>query len=153
MKKKTVLTVLACVCVLAAVLYVSLAPPGYASVLEANWGISLPREAQCKELYAKDTGPSFHGDGVRYHVFSYKHEDFMEWMLNWRPPSHTLGTRYYGSAEQAARAWLDEIGVPEGRRPDYSACDWRYLQKTYHNEALFFLDREQNLLYVIENLI
>lgn len=43
----------------------------YSSVLQANWDISLPSAAKCDQIYAKDSGASFHGDGVRFHVFTY----------------------------------------------------------------------------------
>lgn len=41
----------------------------YTKVLEVNWGIDLP-EAGAKEVYAFSE-PSFHGDGIRYHVIDY----------------------------------------------------------------------------------
>ena len=45
--------------------------PSYASTIKSNWNISLPIKAVLTETYEKDSGASFHGDGVRYHVFSY----------------------------------------------------------------------------------
>ncbi|MBQ6865080.1 MAG: hypothetical protein IJO14_12690 [Clostridia bacterium] len=51
--------------------------PSYASVIKSNWDISLPIKAVLTETYEKDSGASFHGDGVRYHVFSYKYEEII----------------------------------------------------------------------------
>lgn len=42
----------------------------YLKVIRNNWGLSLP--AGCVEVYEIDSGPSFHGDGERYHVFKYR---------------------------------------------------------------------------------
>ena len=42
----------------------------YASTIEKNWGLRLPDGY--REVYSADTGASFHGDGVRYHVFQYE---------------------------------------------------------------------------------
>lgn len=41
----------------------------YTRVLKINWDIELPT-AGAKEIYAYSE-PSFHGDGIRYHVIDY----------------------------------------------------------------------------------
>ena len=41
----------------------------YAQVVNLNWELDLPAEAT--RLYETDSGPSFHGDGERYHVLGY----------------------------------------------------------------------------------
>ena len=40
----------------------------YADVLRANWGLVLPENAGLALVYEKDSGESFHGDGVRFSV-------------------------------------------------------------------------------------
>ena len=57
--------------------------PGYASALRLNWGISLPILARPSLCYEADSGPSFLGDGIRYHVFSYRYEDPVSLMFAW----------------------------------------------------------------------
>ena len=53
----------------------------YTEIIQLNWDIKLPKP--CKEIYAVDSGASFHGDGERYHIFEYKNEDDINLSLNW----------------------------------------------------------------------
>ena len=82
MKKKRILLIVLIALISVWTIYKSIVP-SYASVLEANWDIKLPIKAFCKEVYKADTGPSFHGDGIRYHVFSYKNDSPIENMVFW----------------------------------------------------------------------
>ena len=82
MKKKRILLAILVALISTWTIYKSIAP-SYFSVLETNWGIELPVKAICKEVYSEDTGPSFHGDGIRYHVFSYFKSSEIEKMLPW----------------------------------------------------------------------
>lgn len=38
----------------------------YSNIIQANWEVELPLEY--KEIYSIDSGPSFLGDGKRYHI-------------------------------------------------------------------------------------
>lgn len=125
--------------------------PSYSSTLEANWGISLPRRARLTEIYQKDSGASYHGDGVRYHVFSYKYEDYIDLMFAWPPTKYP--TNYYATTSEASEAWLDEIAVPAEERPDYSKCSSWHKSQEDNSEIIFFWDSEQNRLYIVENFI
>ena len=123
----------------------------YSRVIEANWGISLPWKARLTEIYKKDAGASFHGDGVRYHVYSYKYEDYIDLMFAWPPTEYP--TNYYATTSEAAEVWLDEIDVPAEERPDYEkCCSWHKSQED-NSEIIFFWDSEQNRLYIVENFI
>ena len=125
--------------------------PSYASTIKSNWNISLPIKAVLTETYEKDSGASFHGDGVRYHVFSYKYEDYIDLMFAWTPNEHK--TKFYPTTREAAEAWLDEIDVPADERPDYSKCySWSKSQDD-NSEIIFFWDNNLNKLYIVENFI
>ena len=125
--------------------------PSYASTIKSNWDISLPIKAVLTETYEKDSGASFHGDGVRYHVFSYKYEDYIDLMFAWTPNEHK--TNFYPTTREAAEAWLDEIDVPADERPDYSKCySWSKSQDD-NSEIIFLCDNELNKLYIVENFI
>ena len=84
-----------------AVIGVSKLLPSYSSTLEATWGISLPWKARLTEIYQQDSGASFHGDGVRYHVFSYKYEDYIDLMFAWPPTEYP--TNYYATTSEAIK--------------------------------------------------
>lgn len=55
----------------------------YTAVVELNWGLSLPESRE--EVYKTDSGPSFHGDGTRYHVLQYAVGSGIESALPGRP--------------------------------------------------------------------
>ena len=125
--------------------------PSYASTIKSNWDISLPIKAVLTETYEKDSGASFHGDGVRYHVFSYKYEDYIDLMFAWTPNEHK--TNFYLTTREATEAWLDEIDVPADERPDYSkCCSWSKSQDD-NSEIIIFWDNELNKLFIVENFI
>ena len=125
--------------------------PSYASTIKSNWDISLPIKAVLTETYEKDSGASFHGDGVRYHVFSYKYEDYIDLMFAWTPNEHK--TNFYPTTREAAEVWLDEIDVPADERPDYSKCySWSKSQDD-NSKIIIFWDNELNKLFIVENFI
>ena len=127
------------------------AAPSYDELLEKNWGITLPWQAQLTEVYASDSGSSFHGDGVRCHVFSYKYEHYVDLMLAWAPMEQK--TIFYPTSSAASEAWLDEIHVPKEWRPEYrKCCSWHQSQPD-NSEILIFWDNGANLLYVIEKFL
>ena len=150
MKKKAIITVVACI-ILFAVLSILKLFPSYASTIKSNWDISLPIKAVLTETYEKDSGSSFHGDGVRYHIFSYKYEDYIDLMFAWTPNEHK--TNFYPTTREAAEVWLDEIDVPADERPDYSkCCSWSKSQDD-NSEIIIFGDNELNKLFIVENFI
>ena len=148
-KKKSGFIVIAMVIVLVAVSVPKV--PAYSMAMEAKWGISLPFKALCSQVYEKDSGPSFLGDGIRYHVFEYRYEDYIDLIFAWSAAEHE--TLHFASVSEAADAWLDEIEVPEDRRPDYEACGSWHRSKKDSSEIIFFWDSERNLIYVVENFL
>ena len=70
----------------------------YSTALEINWGISLPSQASLSEVYAKTSGSSFHGDGIRYHVFTYQDAASVASILFIRPPFRLRGPRRIDAA-------------------------------------------------------
>ena len=150
MKKKAVIAV-AVLIMLFVVIGILRLFPSYSFTIKSNWDISLPIKAVLNEIYEKDSDASFHGDGVRYHVFSYKYEDYIDLMFAWTPNEHK--TNFYPTTLEAAQAWLDEIDVPAEERPDYEkCCSWSKSQDD-NSEIIFLWDNELNRLYIIENFI
>ena len=149
--KKRIITVVACILLLVGIVCWQVMPPSYSRIIESNWGITLPWKARLTEIYEKDSGASFHGDGVRYHVFSYKYEDYIDLMFAWPPTEYP--TNYYATTSEAAEAWLDEIAVPAEERPDYAKCSSWHKSQEDNSEIIFFWDSEQNRLYIVENFI
>lgn len=149
--KKRKLLIAVVVLLVLAVVGVSKLLSSYSFTMEANWGIWLPWKARLTEIYQKDSGAGFHGDGVRYHVFSCKYEDYIDLMFEWLPTEYP--TNFYTSASEAAEAWLDEIDVPAEERPDHQKCCSWHMSREDNSEIILFWDSEQNHLYIVENFI
>ena len=150
MKKIKILIIIAIIVIMIVTIVRSIVPP-YSSVLEANWGFELPVKALLKEVYNQDDGPSFHGDGVRYHVFSYRYEDYIDLMFTWRHmESNTL---HYATYSEAADVWLSELDIPKEQYPDYENCFYWYLNADDNSEMIIFWNPEINRLYIVENII
>ena len=160
MKKKRILLVVLIALISVWTIYKSIVP-SYASVLEANWDIELPIKAFCKEVYEADTGPSFHGDGIRYHVFSYKNDSPIENMVSWSDVngktlawSQTEGEeKIYQTYSEASDIWLNELDISAEQYPDYDACFCRYKNAHDNSEIIIFWNPEINRLYIVENII
>ena len=123
----------------------------YNTTLEANWEISIPSKASYSEIYSKDSGPSFHGDGIRYHIFSYKDHSYVKEMLEWK--SDEKDTIFYGNYSNTVNVWLDTIAVPYEYRPDYSECMFWYDSQDDNSEIIILWDKENSYLYVVESFL
>ena len=150
MKKSTIIAILLTLIIIL-ILGVFELFPTYSFIIKSNWGISLPTKAVLTETYKQDSGTSFHGDGVRYHIFSYKYEDYIDLMFAWSPNEHK--TTDYPTTREASEAWLDEINVPTDKRPDYSNCSSWSKSQNDNSEIIFFWDSDLNKLYIIEKFI
>ena len=123
----------------------------YNTSLEANWKISIPSKSHYSEIYSKDLGPSFHGDGIRYHIFSYKDHSYVAEMLDWE--SNEKETIYYGNYSDTVNVWLDKIEVPVEYRPNYSECFFWYNSKNDNSEIIILWDKENSTIYVVESFL
>ena len=160
MKQKRILLAVLVALISVWTIYKSIVP-SYASVLEANWGVELPVRALCKEVYKADTGPSFHGDGIRYHVFSYKNVSPIEDMVSWSDVngntlawSQTEGEeKRYQTYREATDLWLSELDIPQEQYPDYDDCFCWYKNAHDNSEIIVFRNPEINRLYIVEKMI
>lgn len=55
----------------------------YSFTLYLNCGVKIPLSIDYSITYEKDSGESFHGDGVFYDVLSYENEKSISDFLNW----------------------------------------------------------------------
>lgn len=122
----------------------------YEYVMKNNWGIVIPAKAGLHEIYSKDTGASFHGDGTRYHVFSYKEDNEILNLFDWN--TNNQQTRHYKSVEETLNNWLEEIGVSDSERPDFDSCVYWY-ETQLDDEILILWDKNKKCLYVVEDFM
>ena len=54
----------------------------YILELKAHWNINVPIANRI--IYTADSGPSFHGDGVRYAILHFKNTKKIEKMFKWQ---------------------------------------------------------------------
>jgi len=123
----------------------------YSRILHANWGFTWPTAAHCSEIYQKDSGASFQGDGIRYHVFSCKESTSIDQLFEWQ--SEQNETNYHDSFVDAVDDWLDEIEVPLAQRPDYNACLFWYESQADGSEIIVFWDQNKHNLYTVESFL
>lgn len=149
MKKKVI-------CILVLALLVSLIVLiwnmlNYSMVLKHNWGISLPFYARFSKIYDKSSESSFHGDGIRYHIYAYKDEKYVNSMFEWMSTEHS--TIFYLSFSEAINNWLQEIDVPKEYYPNYDHCIYWYEKQDDNSEIIIILNNFENKLYIVESLL
>jgi hypothetical protein len=116
----------------------------YTEIIQLNWDIKLPKP--CKEIYAVDSGASFHGDGERYHIFEYKNEDDINLSLNWENSKNI-------EIELAIKKVLNNLNVSRENMPNFED-NYKYYSKTKKDSSKIYFVFFPNIkkLYVIEDI-
>ena len=125
----------------------------YFSALNINWDLSFPEKGGFIEIYAKDSGASFLGDGIRYHAFSCSDSGQVENLLPWLPQPTTQATNFYPTLQEAADAWLNELQIPKEERPTPESCQIWYAARPDRSELLVFWDSKLQRIYIVENFL
>ncbi len=123
----------------------------YSNVLKVNWNIELPNNSNIKEIYSANSDSSFHGDGIRYHIFSYQNEDKIGELFNWFIEEKE--TIFYSSYSESVNNWLSEIKVPQENYPNYSNCKYWYSKQDDNSEIIILWDSKENKLYIVESFL
>ena len=121
-----------------------LSKPTYLHIIRLNWEVDLP--AGCAQLYERDTGPSFHGDGVRYHVFAYHRTPKLT--DDWRAEPLTETQR------QQVKDLISKLQVDGADAPDFDRVTHTLTRRQRDNSTLYMLYMaDDQSLYVIEHFI
>lgn len=139
------------VCILATAIFAWNRLSDYSRVLSANWEFTIPSGAAYSEIYAEDEGVSSHGDGVRYHVFSYKNDEPIDEMCEWQ--SAEGNTKFNERYSSAAEKWLDRLGVSSEKRPNYGECLYWYSSHRDNSEIIVFRDKSKGRIYTVESFL
>lgn len=117
----------------------------YTAVVEVNWALSLPESLE--EIYKTDSGPSFHGDGERYHVLQYAVGSGIESAIPWQTPPVDA------AVVEAAEALMDHLEVPDRLRPDLDECCWYTAvdPSDSRNHLYLLFDPSTLELYILES--
>ena len=122
----------------------------YSNVLKINWNIELPKNT-IKEIYSANSNASFHGDGIRYHIFSYKNENKIEELFNWSIEEKE--TIFYSSYSESVNNWINKIKVSKENYPNYSNCKYWYEKQDDNSEIIILWDSKENKLYIVESFL
>lgn len=118
----------------------------YADCMNRNWHLNLPETDV--EIYVKDSGASFTGDGIRYHILQYDEEsaDIILKSFDWE--AGELDSELADKMEE----WLDSISVPLEDRPKQN--EWKHTtllrKEDTRDHLIMFFDEDTNQLYVVE---
>lgn len=119
---------------------------GYERIIHLNWELSLPRSSGC--LYETDSGASFHGDGLRYHVLEYASDSGLAEALEKQ-------TEERSPAECPAAEIWEALSVPTDWQPDLTAC--RCFTKAHptdgRNQLWLLLSADGTRLYAAESFL
>lgn len=152
MKKKNLITVLLAIIISLFLLFLVVVYNftkefnNYTNIVDTNWDIQLPKNLI--EFYKADSGPSFHGDGERYHVFEFENSDDFTSSIQW---CHNKNLVFECNIEEI----LEELNIPKEFYPDFQ-CDYEYYFKTDledSSEIYIVFIPDLNKVYVIEHIL
>lgn len=117
----------------------------YSNIIKSNWKIEL--SSSYKEIYSSDRGPSFLGDGYRYHIFEYKTSNDIKDSLDWQ-------TYKNPSMELDINNILSELKVPNKYLPPFD-CEYMHFFKTKDDSSKLYIifNEKENKVYVAEHFL
>lgn len=115
--------------------------PSYFKIIEKNWDVSLPKG--CIEVYKTDEGPSFFGDGVRYHVFRYEND------ITWNEPFYAL--KVGEDDKEEILKILSNLKIDKEFYIDFDNINYGLIKKK-RNSTLYVYYSANKMLYVIEDI-
>ena len=145
MKRKLICVIAVAVLLSAAVLgmlHLNTSDRGHFNVLQANWDVTIPKQAGCQIIYQNDQRGGFHGDGLSYYVYTCENGGAMDGLFDWQTTQ---------TPHADCETWLDALGVPDDVRPPYTKCGMKCMTKSGGDELLLWWDSVNRLLYVVES--
>ncbi|MGB7595547.1 MAG: hypothetical protein WBL80_08270 [Erysipelotrichaceae bacterium] len=146
MKKSWIITVIALfVIAIVGVLLFAYLDQRYTGDIRSNWGIELP--APSKQIYYTDDGPSWMGDGTRYHLFQYHDDKKISKAFEWKDISNL-------PMESEIVKLIESIDVPDEYAPDFKKKYKYFIKKSSEDSSTIYLIffEDTNQLYIIENI-
>lgn len=115
----------------------------YFHAINMNWNLDLPRNYE--EIYYKDSGPSFNGDGERYSVFEYENLEEIKDAIEWKDKSSSI--------EVNMVSILRKLKVPEEYYPNYNDnCKYYHYIEGDNSKIYMILDINLNKVYIVEDI-
>ena len=115
----------------------------YYHCINVNWNLDLPRNYE--EIYYKDSGPSFNGDGERYSVFEYENLEEIKDAIEWQDKNSSIEIKMVSI--------LRKLKVPEEYYPNYNSnCKYYYYIEEDNSKIYMILDINLNKIYIVEDI-
>jgi hypothetical protein len=116
----------------------------YSEVIKKNWSIKLPDSY--KEIYSTDSGPSFQGDGERYHILQYTKANAINNSVKWESDKDVF-------TETEIDKVLSDLNVSEKNMPSFQHKYKYYVTSKDDNSTIYlvFIPHTKKL-YVIEDI-
>lgn len=115
----------------------------YYHCINVNWNLDLPRNYE--EIYYKDSGSSFNGDGERYSIFRYENLEEINDALDWKEKNSSVETNIANI--------LRRLKVPEEYYPNYnSSCKYYHCIEEDNSNIYMILDINLNKIYIVEDI-
>lgn len=116
----------------------------YYHAINMNWNLNLPRNYE--EIYYKDSGPSFNGDGERYSIFKYENLEEINDLIDWQDKNNSI--------EISMVSILRKLKVPEEYYPNYNNSNFKYYyyMKEDNSKIYMILDINLNKIYIVEDI-
>ena len=151
--RKTIFLIvgLCAVCAICSVIWKSV--NSYTRVLRTNWDIELPK-AGAEEVFSYSE-PSFHGDGIRYHIIDYPIENESKKMQN---VAFQLDNLFGGIQPTEAQIdyveqLLKQIDANDMVIPDWKRCRLINLKQEDGSDLFLFYQSETGTVFVVESFI
>lgn len=116
-----------------------------AETIRANWKIDLTGESE--DIYYKDTGPSFHGDGPRISVMKYPDFESVRKAVAWKDgPNKEMESK-------VSEILTSELKIDIKYMPDFKTPYKYYFYKKDSLDTIYLIYKpSENYLYAVENL-
>jgi len=116
-----------------------------AETIKLNWNIDLT--AGSEDIYYKDIGPSFHGDGSRISVMKYPDFDAVEKIVNWQDsPNKEVESK-------VSDILTNELQIDAKYMPDFKTPYKYYCYKKDSLNTIYLIYKpSENYLYAVEDL-
>lgn len=114
----------------------------YHEIIYLNWKINLPNKYE--EIYSTDSGPSFNGDGERYHIFQYKREEGIGVFSSWDSNKNR-------EMEKKVKDILYSLEVPKDKKPNFKKHYYYCTRNKHGNSDIYLIYfRDTKELFIIE---
>lgn len=115
----------------------------YSNILSENWNLKISENYE--QVYSKDSGESFLGDGKRYHVFKYNDNEVINKNFDWKSEKNL-------DIELQIQKILNDLDINKEQYPNFIE-NYKYYESIDHTSKLYIIYFEnEGIVYIIEDI-